>query len=218
MTATTPEPVEPAPAPEPVPAEAPSAYRAQTIALAERAAAEMGALVGAPTPDAVFVAAGAAVVARAASRAVMAADLSLAAVVAPPGAPPLPLGLLPVDGTADRAARGLTTLLGTLDGAPPSDPELAALRREPITARAVRLARAESLAAGQGAYTRGMTAHGVPGWVRVTGPTPCPLCAGLALRAEVLPPDHRMAKHTGCSCVQKPTTTEPTRGRTRARA
>jgi hypothetical protein len=93
---------------------------------------------------------------------------------------------------------------------------LAAVSREQaIGRRAARLARGESLAAGQRAYTEGMTRRKVRGWTRVTGPTPCPLCAGLAARAEVLPASHRMARHTGCSCVQRPTTTtRPTRGRT----
>lgn len=201
---------------EQVPAEQPSAYRAQTLALAALVADEMTAVLTAPTPDLVFLGAGAAVVALGASRAVAAADLSLAAALAAPGVPALPLGLLPDEGTADRARRGLATLLGLLPGDSPSDGVAAAARREPITARAVRLARAESLAAGQAAYTEGMTRRGVSGWVRVTGPDPCPLCAGLAARGEVLPPDHRMATHTGCSCVQRPTTRPPTRGRTRA--
>lgn len=203
---TTPTEVEP---------EAPSAYRAQTIALAALAVTEMTAAVEAPTPDVVFVAVGAAVVARAVSRAVTVADLSLAVTLAPPGVPPLTLGLLPPDGAAERAARGLATLLGTLPGDSPADGPAAATRRAPISARAVRLARAESLDAGQTAYTEAMTSRAVPGWVRVTGPDPCPLCTELAARAEVLPPDHRMGKHTGCSCVQRPTTRQPTRGRTR---
>lgn len=201
---------------EQAPVEPASAYRAQTLALAARTVDEMTAALIAPTPDPAFLAAGAAVVAFAASRAVAAADLSLAAALAVPGVPPLPLGLLPDDGTADRARRGLSTLLALLPGDPLADGAAAAVRREPITARAVRLARAESLAAGQSAYTDGMTRHGVSGWVRVTGPDPCPLCTELAARGEVLPPDHRMGRHTGCSCVQRPTDRQPTRGRTRA--
>ncbi len=204
------------PAAPPAPAaEQPSAYRAQTIALAALAAGEMAAALARPTPDAFFLAAGSAVVARAASRAVTAADLSLAAALAPAGTPPLPLGLLPDPIVAARARKGLTTLLATLPGDPPDDGETAAVRREPITARAVRLARAESLAAGVEAYTEGMTRRRVPGWTRVTGPTPCPLCAGLAGRDEVLPASHRMARHAGCSCVQRPTDRKPTRGRAR---
>lgn len=198
------------------PVEQESAYRAQTLALAAIAADQMGAAVGLPVPDGEFLAVGAAVVARGVARATVAADLSLAAVLAAPGMPPLPLGLLPADGTTARARRGLSTLLGTLPGDPPTDGAAAAARREPITARAVRLARAESLAAGHVAYRTGMTRRRVPGWVRVTGPDPCPLCAGLAARGEVLPPDHKMATHVGCSCVQRPTTTPPTRGRTDA--
>jgi hypothetical protein len=200
----------------PAPVEVESAYRAQTLALATLAAGEMTGALALPVPDVVFLAAGAAVVARAASRATAAADLSLAAAVTPAGSPPLPLGLLPDPGVAVRARKGLATLLDTLPGDPPDDGEQAAARREPITARAVRLARAESLDAGRKAYREGMTRRGVPGWVRVTGPDPCPLCAGLAARAEVLPADHRMATHVGCSCVQRPTILRPTRGRSRA--
>jgi poly-gamma-glutamate capsule biosynthesis protein CapA/YwtB (metallophosphatase superfamily) len=192
-----------------------SAYRAQTLALATLAAGEMTGALALPVPDVVFLAAGAAVVARAASRATAAADLSLAAALAEPGSPPLPLGLTPEPDTAVRARKGLATLLDTLPGDPPEDGELAAARREPITARAVRLARNESLSAGADAYAEGMTRRRVPGWVRVTGPDPCPLCTDLAARAEVLPASHRMARHVGCSCVQRPTTRRPTRGRTR---
>lgn len=216
MTTTTPEAV----APAPVDPAAESPYRAQTLALAAVAAAEMTAAVSAPVPDGTFVATGAAVVARAASRAVVAADLSLAAVLADgTGSPPLPLGLLPRDGVATRAARGLRTLLDTLPPPEPGAPELdgpaAAARREPITARAVRLARAESLAAGQNATTDAMTARPeVTGWVRQASADACPLCAGLAARDEVLEPSHPMARHAGCSCLQRVTNRPPTRGRT----
>lgn len=191
-----------------------SAYRAETLALVTLAAGEMTGALALPAPDPVFLAAGAAVVARAASRATAAADLSLA--LADPGTPALPLGLTSEPGVAVRARKGLATLLDELPGDPPDDGEAAAARREPITARAVRLARAESLDAGLKAYRDGMTRRGVRGWTRVTGPDPCPLCAGLAARNEVLPADHRMATHVGCSCVQRPTTLRPTRGRSRA--
>ena len=123
--------------------------------------------------------------------------------------------MLPELGVAVRVRKGLSTLLDRLPGDSPEDGEAAAARREPITARAVRLARAESLDAGRKAYREGMTRRGVPGWTRVTGSDPCPLCAGLAALAEVLPADHRMATHVGCSCVQRPTTQRPTRGRSR---
>lgn len=171
--------------------------------------------VGLPVPDVAFLGVGAAVVARAASRATAAADLSLATVLAEPGRPPVPLGLLPADDVATHARSGLVTLLDTLPGDPLADDDgaAAAERRQPITARAVRLARNESLTAGADAYTEGMTLRAVPGWVRVTGPTPCPLCAGLAAGDEVLPPQARMARHVGCSCVQRPTTRPPTTGR-----
>ena len=192
-----------------------SAYRAQTIALAAVAAVEMTAALTLPVPDPVFLAAGAAVVARAASRAVAAADLSLAVALAVAGSLPVPLGLLPDPRVPARAREGLTTLLATLPGEPPEDGAAAAERRKPITPRAVRLARNESLNAGADAYTEGMTRRRVPGWTRVTGPDPCPLCAGLAARDEVLPASHRMARHTGCSCVQRPTSRPPTRGRAR---
>lgn len=69
------------------PVEQESAYRAQVLALAALAAAEMTDAVGLPVPDPVFVAVGVAVVARAASRATAAADLSLSTVLAEPGTP-----------------------------------------------------------------------------------------------------------------------------------
>ncbi len=199
----------------PVPVEQPSAYRAQTIALASRAAGEMTDALGLPVPDGVFLAAGVAVVARAASRATAAADVSLAAALAPAGTPPLPLGLVPADGVSEHARKGLVSLLDLLSGEATSDGPAAAARRAPIMARAVRLAREQSLDAGQRAYADGMTRRRVPGWTRVTGPDPCPLCAGLAGRGEVLPAAHRMARHVGCSCVQRPTSRPPTRGRAR---
>lgn len=201
------------PAPAPAVERVESAYRAQVLALATLAAGEMTGALSLPVPDPVFLAAGSAVVARAASRAVAAADLSLAAALAPAGSPPLPLGLLPDPTVAAHARKGLTTLLDTLPGDPPDDGEQAAARREPITARAVRLAREQSLDAGTRAYADGMTRRRVPGWTRVTGPSPCPLCRGLAARDEVLPAAHAMARHVGCSCVQRPSTRPPTRGR-----
>ncbi len=132
------------------------------------------------------------------------ADLSLAGVLALPA-----LGLTLAEDAPPRVAAGLSTLGGLLDDPEPADGAAAAARREVLRPRVGRLARAETLDAGQRAYAQGMTRRRVPGWVRVTGPAPCALCAGLAARAEVLPPDWRMATHAGCSCVQRPTDQPP---------
>ena len=198
-----------------------SAYRLGTLALATASANSLAVLLAAPLPTGVLVAAGARALTTAAARATSLADLSLAAAL---GA--APLGLLVPDTTTAHATTALTTLLHdggvpVLDGDGralrlPDDPATVAAvqaRAEAVGPRVERLARATSLDAGRDAYTRAMVRRSVPGWVRVTGPAPCPLCRELGQRGDVLPASFRMAKHAGCSCTARPVTTTPTAGR-----
>ncbi len=64
------------------------------------------------------------------------------------------------------------------------------------------LARAETLAASQDAYSEGMRRHGVPAWTRVLNSGACELCQDLA--GDVLPGDAPMFHHKGCGCTQRP--------------
>lgn len=66
-----------------------------------------------------------------------------------------------------------------------------------------RLGRAQPLQTGQTALNQGMRAHRVRGWTRVTGGSPCVVCAGLA-DGTVLSPSTVMYSHAGCSCVSEP--------------
>jgi hypothetical protein len=66
-----------------------------------------------------------------------------------------------------------------------------------------RLGRAEPLQTGQKLLTDGMKKHGVSGWTRKTGGSPCQMCADLA-DGTVLSPDTEMLSHAGCSCVPEP--------------
>lgn len=145
-----------------------------------------------------FVAAAAAVIARANGRAVQFADRSAAIQLSRLLRTEVPVEPFDLGDQRSRIGDGLTTLLD-------EDPDIAEDRRELAESqrrRLSRMSRNEPLQRGQEAFQAALVASAV-GWVRVTGPNACPLCEqwddGEVRRATV-----RMPRHTGCSCVQRP--------------
>lgn len=70
--------------------------------------------------------------------------------------------------------------------------------------RAVRLGATEVVRAGADALAALADDSGLsPGWRRVTGPTACPVCAGLA-DGSLQPWDAEVQAHPHCSCVARP--------------
>lgn len=147
-----------------------------------------------------FVDAAAAAIAAGNERAAATADVALAVMLArrlddDAG----PAGVARPDGDADRLAGAVDEVLDADIDTATSDEELRASRES----RLGRLAAAEPLAAGQDAFMAAMAARRVSGWVRVTDPDPCPLCATLA-DGRVRPPTVQFARHPGCGCIQRP--------------
>lgn len=144
--------------------------------------------------DTFFVAALAALIARANHRATSAADLALAATLTLQlHRPVLPLGITPPPDEADRLTTAASTLLAAL-------PVVA----DPL-ARVLRLARSEPIAAAQRAYNDAMRASThVTGWTRQVSPGACELCQALA--GDVLPVTVEMFHHPGCTCTAVPVT------------
>jgi hypothetical protein len=98
----------------------------------------------------------------------------------------------------ERLRDGLTTLLDER----PEVAVTAAALVESQRRRLTRLARNEPLERGQERFQNMLRVNDV-GWVRSTGPDPCPLCDEWD-DGKVRSADSRMARHTGCSCVQTP--------------
>lgn len=74
--------------------------------------------------------------------------------------------------------------------------------------RVERLARSEPLQTAQQTVTEAMTGKrvgrgGYLGWVRQTNAGACELCQHWARGGRVFPPDHGMARHPNCACVQR---------------
>lgn len=92
--------------------------------------------------------------------------------------------------------------LSTLLSARPEVAVTAALLVESQRDRLGRLARSEPLSVGQTAVQKNLQRSEV-GWVRATGPDPCPLCQEWD-DGEVRPSSVPMAHHPNCSCVQRP--------------
>lgn len=135
-----------------------------------------------------FIALATAVAVRVNARAAVFADVALAAdLTARTGSAVPALGLFPDPGDADRLDGALRTLL---DDGPTRD-------------RVTRLARNEPLSSAAEARHDGIarSIH-TEGWTRQTDADPCKLC--IDLTGPVLPKYARMARHTGCSCVQIP--------------
>lgn len=142
------------------------------------------------------------VVARSNLRAVMLADLALTAALMHHLADVVhPLGLQPTDAEIDAARLGAA--VGTVLAAEIKSVSTAEELVESRRVRLARLARAEPLSTTQDALGRAMTERDVAGWTRETSAKPCPLCTQWA-DGQIRPPTVRMARHTGCSCVQQP--------------
>lgn len=136
-----------------------------------------------------------ALVLRSKAEATAFADVALAAdLTVKVGAAVPALGLLPAGGQAARLDKAFTTMLDAMDPGP-LDPSEAQ--------RLSRLARDETLKSAQEARGEGIKrSRHTTGWTRGLNPGACPICTGWA--GPVLPKSARMARHTGCSCVQTP--------------
>lgn len=95
---------------------------------------------------------------------------------------------------ADRLSNALVTILGS-----PQD-TLMQLRR--ITDNEIKGA------AQDGAADVIEGSRQVTGWVRDLDGAACQLCTWWARDGRVFRPDHRMPRHTGCGCHQKPVTVQ----------
>jgi hypothetical protein len=169
------------------PVEGPAArYRDLKLRLAGMTAAALLRLFqhmqsGALTDDEVATM-GATSIVGANTQAATLADLYLAHVL---DKPPLGLSVPPDTGRLELAMRTAVSDVGTN----PTD-------------ALTRLGRSEPLRTAQTSLQTGMKRHQVSGWTRVTGGTPCQMCADLA-DGTVLSPDTEMLTHNGCSCVQQ---------------
>lgn len=148
-----------------------------------------------------FVVAAVAVLLAVNARATGFADVALAAdLTARTGAVVPPLGLPPPAGEAARLDKAFRTLLDELDPGPITERE----------ARLIRLARDEPIRTAQTARGEGIKrSRHTTGWTRGLNPGACPACTDWA--GPVLPKHARMARHTGCSCVQLPATRTTTK-------
>ncbi len=135
----------------------------------------------------------AAIIAKANSKAVTLADLSLAATLMLAIRKPVPtLGLSPPADDPDRLVKAATTLLAVEH-----------LTRE----RVARLARSEPLGRAADAYADGIRrSDHVTGWTRQVSANACELCQSLA--GDVLPDSVPMYHHPGCTCTPVPVTKE----------
>lgn len=145
-----------------------------------------------------FIAAVAAVIARADGRAVLLADRSMAIQLS--RLLRRPIDPQPSD-FADQRPR-LHNSVETLLAERPDIATTAALLSLSQRKRLSRLARAEPLQVGQTAVQANLERAEL-GWVRVVGPNACPLCQEWD-DGEVRPASVSMAHHPGCSCVQQP--------------
>lgn len=147
--------------------------------------------------EAAFIALAVAITTRVNARAVVFADVALAAdLTARTGTAVPALGLGPDPADADRLEKSFRTILDDLDPGPVTQSEVDRIHK---------LARNEPLRSASEARGEGLKrSPKVEGWTRGLDADPCPLCIGLA--GPVLPKTARMARHPGCSCVQIPTT------------
>lgn len=148
-----------------------------------------------------FVAVAATLLAGANQRACSLADLAVTAAVIRhlrDVVPPLGLHPDPVEIDVDRLADVVDGVLAAEIASATTVDALAASR----TSRLAITARAEPLTTTQNAMGRAMTEREIPGWTREVSGRACSLCRSLA--GVVLPPNARMVRHAGCSCVQTP--------------
>lgn len=110
---------------------------------------------------------------------------------------PIPAASVAHSVDRERLAKGVGTVLERLD---PADLEVSTVT---VTAGLHRLARAEAVAAGQGAYRDTMSrSPKVTGWRRQTEADACELCRWWSRDGQVWPKDHPLQTHTGCTCAQ----------------
>lgn len=139
-----------------------------------------------------FAALAAAVVLRANVAATTLADVALARELSGlVGEPVGPLGLVVDRSEPERLRQAFATLTEADD---------------PIGARVVRVADNEPRAAAAKARGRGIArSPRTSGWTRtLNGAKSCPFCQRLT--GKVLPKSAVMFRHTGCDCIQTPTT------------
>lgn len=148
--------------------------------------------------EAEFVAAAAAVIARADGRAARLADRAMAVQLSRLLGRRIPPDPTDLKDQRPRLTESVTTLLAERPEIATTAAALAVSQRE----RLGRLARSEPLSVGQHAVQKNLEREQV-GWVRRTGPDPCPLCIEWD-DGEVRPATVRMAHHPNCSCVQSP--------------
>ncbi len=135
----------------------------------------------------------ASIIARANSRAVALADLSLAAtLMLQLRRPVATLGITPREGEPQRLAKAATTLLAV---------------DKPTRERVARLARAEPLGRAADAYSEAIRqTPAVVGWTRQVSGNACQICQDLA--GTVLADSVPMYHHPGCACTPVPVTKE----------
>lgn len=148
--------------------------------------------------EAEFVAAAAAVVARADGHAARTADRAMAIQLSRL----LRRRVEPEPTLIKDQQPRLRDSLSTLLAERPEVATTAALLADSQRARLGRLARSEPLSVGQTAVQKNLQ-RAETGWVRVVGPDPCPLCEEWD-DGEVRPASVEMAHHPNCSCVQQP--------------
>ncbi len=174
-------------------------YQSETEANAQAARAAVltlvSALAAAEVSRGEFAALSAATILRANARAVVLADLGLAALLSALRRVPVPhLGMTLPQTERERVAKAVET---TLSG-----------EGQDYPVRFGRLANAEPLETGRRAFHEGMRERGVEGWTRRARPDACALCRSLA-DGSVIPIRKSMVDHRGCGCVAVPVLGEP---------
>lgn len=148
--------------------------------------------------EAEFIAAAAAVIARADNTAARTADRAMAIQLSRLWRRRIAPEPTLVADQQPRLRNSLSTLLAERPEVATTGALLAASQR----ARLGRLARSEPLSVGQTAVQKNLQRSST-GWVRRTGPDPCPVCIEWD-DGVVRPSEVPMAHHANCSCVQQP--------------
>ncbi|MDX1873987.1 hypothetical protein SBI67_17840 [Mycolicibacterium sp. 120266] len=120
------------------------------------------------------------------------------------------------DASASRQLEALTGRATPAAGVLPTDDSERLLKaartaledRTTSLDRVTRLARSEPLQTAQQAFTQASSGMrvgrgGYIGWIRQTNAGACELCQHWARGGRVFPPDHGMARHPSCACVQR---------------
>jgi hypothetical protein len=145
-----------------------------------------------------FVAATAAVIARANGRAITVAERSAAIQLSRLFRRQVAPSAEQVQDPRERLSESVTTLLAEVPDSATTPALLVASQR----GRLARLARNEPLQRGVERLQVAFQRSGA-GWIRSTGPDPCPLCDAWD-DGDVRPASVTMPRHTNCSCVQSP--------------